>query len=469
MPKRSRSRSSAKSQGTKSPHAKSRRAKNSRVFREHDESHGFLAAYHQLLAGQASPTVPTRRGRKPIVPLTILLPALVFHFMNAAGTLAEHFALLWGSSYANSSCSDRRTRLPWEVFTDLMKLALRPLADRRRHQDAFWRGWRLLGLDGVQHSLTNTPQNNAARPKAKTRRGRAAFAKITSGVLLELGLHNPLAASIGWQGQSEWQLACGLLAAVPPGAWLLADRLHGCAAFAAQALRQCLAVRSHFLFRIRSNIQVQVLRRCKDGSRLVRVPVRQKGQPRQINEWLELREIRVRVGRKGFRTEVLRLWTSLLDPKSAPAAELAGLYARRWEHELYYRQLKHELRRGELLQSHTPITAAQEVAALVLASAMLARERVRAAAGQVPVLRVSFIKVLELLRPLWLVLELGADLLSARQKQLLVERFYQQMRLCLVDPRRSRSCKRGVRQPVTKWPRLRETESVEGPLHFKVI
>lgn len=469
MRKRSLARSTAKSKGTKSQRAKSRRPTEARGFRKHDDSHGFLAAFDQLLAGQTLPAVPTRRGRKPIVPLTVLLPALVFHFMNGAGTLAEHFALLWGSSYANSSFSDRRTRLPWEVFTDLMKLALRPLADKRRHKDAFWRGWRLLGLDGVQHSLTNTPQNKAARPKAKSRRGRAAFAKITSGVLLELGTHNPIAASIGWQGQSEWQLACGLLAAVPAGALLLADRLHGCAAFRAPALAHCRRVKSHFLVRIRSNIKVQVLRRFKDGSRLVRVPVRQKGPPRQINEWLELREIRVRVGRKGFRTEVLRLWTSLLDPASAPADELAVLYARRWEHELYYRQLKHELRRGELLQSHTPMTAAQEVAALVLASAMLARERVRAAAGQVPVLRVSFIKVLALLRPLWLVLELGADLLSARQKQLLGERFYAQMRTCLVAKRRSRSCKRAVRQPVTSWPRLRETESVEGPLHFKVI
>jgi hypothetical protein len=449
--------------------AKSQRAKPARVFRQHDESYGFTAAYDELLDGQASPTVPRRRGRKPLVPLDILLPTLVFHFMNAAGTLAEHFALLWGSSFADSSISDRRTRLPWAVFTDLMKLALRPLADKRRHPDAFWRGWRLLGLDGVQHSLTNTPQNHQARQKAKSRRGRAAFAKITSGVLLELGLHNPIAAAIGWQGQSEWALACGLLAAVPAGALLLADRLHGCAAFLAPALAQCRRVGSHFLIRIRSHIQVKVVRRFQDGSRLVRVPVRQKGKPRQITEWLELREIRVRVGRKGFRTEVLRLGTSLLDPHRAPADELAVLYARRWEHELYYRQLKHELRRGELLQSHTPITAAQEVAALVLASALLARERARAAAGQVPVLRVSFIKVLELLRPLWLLVELGADLLSARQKKLLVERFYEQMRQGRVGRKRSRSCPRAVRQPVTSWPRLRETQSVEGPIHFKLI
>ena len=105
----------------------------------------------------------------------------------------------------------------------------------------------------------------------------------------------------------------------------LADRLHDCAAFIPPSLQQCRRVDSHFLIRIRSNIKVKVLRRFKDGSRLVRVPVRQKGQPRQINEWLELREIRVRVGRKDFRTQELRLWTSLLDPRRAPADELAVL------------------------------------------------------------------------------------------------------------------------------------------------
>ena len=37
--------------------------------------------------------------------------------------------------------------------------------------------------------------------------------------------------------------------------------------------------------------------------------------------------------------------------------------------------------------------------------------------------RSSFVKTLELLRPLWLTLALGGDLLSARQKEQLTERF----------------------------------------------
>jgi hypothetical protein len=411
-----------------------------------------------MLGSLGLPAVPRRRGRKPRVALASLLAALVFHVMNASGTLSEHFAMLFEDALNDSSGSDRRARLPWQVFGELMQRVLGPLARKRRHQDAFWRGWLLTALDGTQHSVTNTPQNNAALRKAKARRGRAAFAKISTSVLLELGLHNPLAAAIGHKGQSEWELSSGLLARLPKKCLLLADRLSGCAAFAARALRACQRVGSHFLFRARSQIKVQVVRRFKEGSRRVRVPVRKKGQPRVILEWLALRGIRVQLGRKGYRPTELRLWTTLLDPTTAPAGDLVELYARRWEHGLFYREIKRQLRKSGLLQSPTVTTAAQEIAALLLAAALLAQERNRAAAGQVPVLRVSFIKLLELLRPLWLVPALGDDLLSPRQKEQLTERIYEQARSYLTPKRRLRSCPRKARQPASGWPRLLQNE-----------
>lgn len=385
--------------------------------------------------------------------------------------MTEHFAMLFEDFLCESACSDRRARLPWEVFTQLLRRALRPLAQKKHHPESFWRGWRLIALDATQFSLTNTPQNNGATKKSKSRRGRAAFAKVVTGVLLEVGFHNPLATAIGHQGQSEWELAMSLLAQIPKKALLLADRLHGCAAFAVELLAACQRVGSHFLIRARTNIQVQTKRKLKDGSRLVRIPVRKKGKPREVLQWLELREIKVRVGRPGFRSQLLRLWTSLLDAKTAPADELVKLYAQRWEHELYYREIKHALRKTEVLQSHTVVTAAQEIAAIVMASGLLAKERARAAAGQVPVLRVSFIKTLELLKPLWLVFELGADLLSEEQKAALVERFYEFARrfVKVKRKRRSRSCPRAVRQPVSGWPRLLKNKSIEGPLRFTFV
>ena len=88
----------------------------------------------------------------------------------------------------------------------------------------------------------------------------------------------------------------------------------------------------------------------------------------------------------------------LVDPRTAPALELARVYASRWEHELYFREMKRQLRRTALLQSHTVETGAQEIAAIVLASAVIADERARAGTGQLPALRVSFGQVLNVVR-----------------------------------------------------------------------
>ena len=430
---------------------------------------GFLDAWEQLVGAPWVPPLPRRRGRKPRVPVTDLLPALTFHVMNGAGTLAEHFFQLFGVPLADSSWSNRRMRLPWEIFADLMRRTLRPRATRRQHPDAFWRGWRLLALDGTQFSLTNTPQITATLPKARTRRGPAAFAKITTTVLLELGLHNPLAAAIGRRGQSEWELAHRLVAQLPKRALVLADRLYGCAPFAAHLLAACQRVRSHFLLRVPVAIKPQVLRRLTDGSRLIRIPVREKYRRHHILQWLELREIRVHIGRKGYRTTELRLWTTLRDPRTAPGVELAQVYARRWEHELYFREVKRQLRKSAVLQSHTVETAAQEIAAVVLASALLAAERARLAGRDLPALRVSFGKVLELVKPMWLTLQLGEGLLTNRVTDRMLTRAYALMRHCVTPRRRSRTCPRAVRQPVTRWPRLLTPQSVEGPWHFYIV
>lgn len=430
---------------------------------------GFLAAWQQLMGRREIPTIPRRRGRPPRVPVTALLPALIYHVMQGAGTLSEHFGALTGDRLADSSWADRRARLPWEIFAELMRRVLRPRATPRQ-RDAFWRGWRLVALDGTQFSLTNTPQITAMTTKARTRRGRAAFAKLTTAVLLEVGLHNPLAAGIGRHGESEWALAQRLLAQLPKRALLLGDRLYGVAAFVVHARAACARVGSHFLLRASRSTKPRVRRRLPDGTRLVAIALRARHQPARILEWLEVREIRVRVGRKGHRTHELRLWTSLTEVETAPAIELVRVYAHRWEHELYFREVKRHLRKTAVLQSHTVETGAQEIAALILVSALLAAERLRAAGGQLPVLRVSFTKLLELcVKPMWLWLDLGQGLLTDRQLTQIMKRGYQRMRRYVTPPRRARTCARAVRQPTRAWPRLLHPESINGPMQFQLL
>jgi len=192
--------------------------------------HGFVAAFDQVVCSKQWDSIGeatgTRRGPKARVPLPQLLMGLVYHFFSGHGYVSEHLRQLFGIDYSDSSASQRRQALPWEVFARLMRAALRPLAQKKKHAEAFYRRWRLLAIDGVQFSLNNTPAIKRQSSKAKSRRGRAAFAKMRVSVLLELGLHNPLAAAIGRNQESESSLSRSLLAQLPAGCLLLADRLH---------------------------------------------------------------------------------------------------------------------------------------------------------------------------------------------------------------------------------------------------
>lgn len=73
----------------------------------------------------------------------------------------------------------------------------------------------------------------------------------------------------------------------------------------------------------------------------------------------------VRRGGRGKGT-IVRLLTNLVDFKKHPAQELLTLYAQRWEQEIFYKELKVDMRSSARLQSHTVLTAVQEVAALIL-------------------------------------------------------------------------------------------------------
>ena len=68
---------------------------------------GFLGAWERLVGSRGVPTLTTRRGRKPRVPLMQVLPTLTFHVMQDTGTLAAHLFQLFRLPLADSSWSDR--------------------------------------------------------------------------------------------------------------------------------------------------------------------------------------------------------------------------------------------------------------------------------------------------------------------------------------------------------------------------
>ena len=82
------------------------------------------------------------------------------------------------------------------------------------------------------------------------------------------------------------------------------------------------------------------------------------------------------------------------------------------------------MRSTPCLQSHTSVTAMEEIAALIIAYAVLVDFRIKAAAaGEVGVLRISFLKTLQVVQGLWWqFLEVSADLLTPAQLRLVVRR-----------------------------------------------
>lgn len=388
--------------------------------------------------------------------------SLVFHLLAGAGTLAGHVRDLTGKTISDSALSQRRLNLPWIIFEMILESALAPKAKLKEHPEAFYKGLRLCGLDGSRFSVANTPQIKAEMNKANTRRFKAAFAKVGVAVLVELGLHNPIAAAIGARDESEMVLARQLLDRLPENSLLVSDRYYGVAAVLIDFKQIHKEGWREFLVRCKDKLKSQVLESYADGSALVEI--------RSEKKTLRVREIRGRVRRGQDKWSEVRLWTSLLDWKKHSASELLALYARRWEQESFYRELKVDLRSSVLVQSHTPLTAAQEIAALIMAYAILVDERIKAAqAGEVPVLRISFLKTLEAIRGLWLFLEVTEDLLDARGVRLAVRRTMARIARMAIPKRRQRSCPRAKRQPVSSWPRLLENSSINAVAEYELI
>jgi hypothetical protein len=346
-------------------------------------SSDFLTAFSTLISNVRLGSILRCHGpakRSPAtVPASCIVRALVFHLLRGMGTLSENLQLLHQETLCPSSMSERRANLPWKVFQMIMETALRPQAREEKHPMAFYKKWLLVAIDGTQLSVTNTPQILSSLSKASARRMKAAFAKVGLAVLVELGVHNPLAAEIGQNGESEMVLSKRLLARLPANCLLICDRYYGVGAF-------------------------------------------------------------------------------------------LGLYARRWEQELMYRQLKVDMRQSPVLNSHTVHTAAQEVAALVLAHAVVARSRIEAAseAGS-EVVRISFGKTLAMVRSLWLVLAAGNGIISGKQAAALTERVMAHLAGAILPERRKRSCPRKVRQPVSSWPRLTENSCEIGNIEYEIL
>lgn len=392
----------------------------------------------------------------------------VYHFMQGSGTAATHVRQVNGRKISESQVSRRCRAIGVKIFEWVMGEILGSRAEPKREPQAFYRGMRLVGLDGTLFSMFNTPSVLKALSKAVSRRMKAAFAKAGVVALVELGTHRPMTAVIAHQQEAEITLAIRLVAKVPAGSLLLADRLYGVGKFLVAFLKLFVEGQSDFLVRGRKGrCNRRRLKKNRDRSVLWEVWGTDPNGGKQL---FRVREIRgVVIGRGGRRT-ALRLWTSLLDAELYPAEELIQLYRQRWEQEISFKELKIHLHGGAPLQSYTPETGCQEIAALLIAQALLADVRLEASRrGEVPILRISFLKVLQHVTTLWEVFSWAGEGFTEKQRCAAIRGMFRSLLRQLSPPRRSRSCPRVVRQPIGPWPRkLKNGGDSHGEFRYEI-
>src|SRR5919107_41534 len=189
---------------------------------------------------------------------------------------------------------------------------------------AWYRGCRLVSLDGTTLDLPDAPELEARYGRPGASRGTSSYPQL--------------------------QLLC------------LADR-----AFVGFELwREAATSGANLLWRLRANQVLPCRQRLADGSYLSRLYA-SPAHRRRDEDGLVVRVIEYRLEGVPGAEPLYRLVTTLLDPVEAPAAGLAALYHERWENEGAFAELKVSLP-GErlMLRSRRADLVEQEVYGLLL-------------------------------------------------------------------------------------------------------
>jgi Transposase DDE domain len=279
----------------------------------------------------------------------------------------------WLSSQGKKLANDKddpyikaRQRLPEAVPTRLMKHI-----GRRCHEQvqASWRwcGKKVKSVDGSTVSMPDTHANQAAYPQSRSQAPGLGFPLARLVVVFCLATGVVLESAIGpakGKRTGENTLFRSLWDSLEEGEVILADRAY-CSHFDIAMLR---ARGVDVVFRLHQQKHRDFRRGRRLGSEDQIVTWSRPGRPawmdkatyEQIPETLEVRLMRVRVQIRGFRTRVLDIVTTLLDPELYTKADVAALYRQRWYAELDLRSIKIALGM-DVLRCKTPEMVRKEI------------------------------------------------------------------------------------------------------------
>lgn len=295
---------------------------------------------------------------------------------------------------SKSAISQARTRLGPEVMKQLADRVLQPMA-RREAPGAWYRGWRLMAVDGSCMDVADEAANAEFFGYPAASRGQSAFPQARVLGLVECGTHAVVAASIAPYAFSEVAMARQWLPAKLTGDMLvMADRNF----YGFKLWQAACASGAKLLWRVKSNLGLPVEQALADGSYLSTVF---DSEDRAKRHGQRVRVIDYTL--KDSATPVLssyRLVTNILDPEAAPALELAALYHERWEIESVFDEFKTHMRStSTVLRSKTPALVEQELWGLLLAHYAVRQLMERAAWQQgLDPDRLSFVHALRVIK-----------------------------------------------------------------------
>lgn len=265
-------------------------------------------------------------------------------------------------STLTGSLAKARARLPERFLERLVERTGHRL-DGHQHARWRWRGSSVKVVDATVVSMPDTVDNAAAFPKLRQQKMGVGFPtarvlgvfSLTSGALVRLAV-----GAVKGKGTSELSLLTTLWDVFDRGDTLLGDALFSGYATLASALTRGIYV-------------VTELPRARAGrlgrGKINRIVVIRK--PRYPPSWLDaeayqllpetltVRLVRVSVTCAGFRPKVKYVLTTRIDG-NVTADELADLYRRRWNVELYFRSIKADLGM-DVLKGRCPAMVRREI------------------------------------------------------------------------------------------------------------
>ena len=261
-----------------------------------------------------------------------------------------------------SGISQARGRLGVEPVSRLHDVVVSPVATAKT-RGAWYSSWRLVSLDGSTLDVSDTKANEATFGRPGASRGSSAYPQIRFVSLVENGTHVLFGSRMDGYETGEITLAKQVVGSLTKGMLCLADRNF----FGFDLWQKARSTGAELLWRVKKNVRLVPCERFDDGSYLAKIYPSEKDRRNSTNS-VTVRVIEYRLVGVPDAEPVYRLVTTILDPRQAPANELAALYHERWEVETALDELKTHLRGSKIvLRSKTPELVRQEFYGLMMA------------------------------------------------------------------------------------------------------